>query len=338
MQLPEPDLSRELLARYAAIRAIVATELDRPRLVLPTSEFFPDRFEPSEAGIARILKRMQSHAGILDVPVRPQIAVDADASAESGKSCGTGGCAPQTQSALSRPRVEDAGDTWLINLSPAETTHPVGLTTLLARSLSAIFFEEVRGTQATPAPAEVSYDLTGVALGYGVLLMEGAHVYSKSCGGPSIARLTALGVGDFALLTAFFAAQYDADTSAAKRCLSATQKAIFSDAVDLAKSNSSLVRKLGSAPASLASGDFVLEEARAPWFGRFNKKRERSDEEMADALLSGELADADVRLFAAKRDTHGVGPGARAQTSGAGHPDDELKRLVSESLSESRAG
>jgi hypothetical protein len=180
--------------------------------------------------------------------------------------------------------------------------------------------------------------LTGVALGYGVLLMEGAHVYSKSCGGPSVAKLTALGVADLAVVTAFFAAHQGADPSAAKRCLSATQKAVFADAVDLARNNQSLVRQLSSAPKSLMRGDFALAEARAPWFGLFNKKPQRSDEEMADALLSGELQEGDLKLFAAKHAGASVGERARSGASSDAHVDDDLKRLVSESLSESRAG
>ncbi|MEN9580727.1 MAG: hypothetical protein RJA70_3736, partial [Pseudomonadota bacterium] len=139
MDLPEPNVSRELLARYAAIRAIVASELGQPKLVLPTGEFFPDRFEPSEAGVARVLKRLQAHAGISDIPVRAQVVGEGGLEGSSSKSCGSGGCAPQTNSELQAPRLVDAGDTWLLNLSPGELTHPVGLTTLLARSLSAIF-------------------------------------------------------------------------------------------------------------------------------------------------------------------------------------------------------
>lgn len=321
MDLPNESVSKELIAHYAKIRSLLDSEIAAPPLVLPNSRFFPDAFSPTPAGVSTLLKRLQAHAGITDIPVRIQFAADEPLSTGG---CGSGACAPSAP-VTTTARIVDTGEHWQINLSAEEVRHAVALTTLLARSLGAIVLEEVRGIERIPAPADISCDLAAVQLGFGCLLLEGSHVYSKSCGGPNIASLTALGVNELAVAVALFAAQNGHRLAAAKRSASTTQRAALGLAEELIANNASLVRTLKAAPASLVAKDFSLRAPKARWWGLFDRRRS-DDEALEQALLEPSLAPSTP--------TRQLPVARKLATS----EDDDLKRLVSESLSESRAG
>ncbi len=351
MDLPDPTVTKDLVSRYAQLRALLAPELGALPLVLPNGGYFPDVFEPTEAGLNRLLRRMQGHAGIADIPIEGRVTSELS-STESQSSCSSGACAPAPMDS-DQSRIIESGDGWVIQFAPAELRHPVGLTTVLARSLSAIVLEEVRGEHSVPSPAALSYDLAGVQLGFGVLLLEGSYIYSKSCGGPSIAKLTALSTPELAVAVALFAATEDHSLGPAKRIASPTQKAALGLAEDLIASNRALVRQLKKSPNALASADFRLAPIKNSWFGLFNKRKRSSTEELADALLHGQLDEEQMALLseelgsktrrelptrtsAGARSDNGANVGKQARPSQKF--DDELKQLVSESLSESRAG
>lgn len=325
MELPDPTVSQDLIQRYAAVSALLSEELDDVPLVLPNAQFFPDQFEPSEQGVRRLLRRMQAHAGIDDIPVRVRLA---ESSEPAATSCSSGACAPKAPGGEGMSRIVDSGDGWSLQFARPELAHPVGLTTALSRALAAIFLEEVRGARPLPKPAELTYDLAAVRCGFGVLLLEGSHVYSKSCGGPNIAKLTALSVSELAVAVAVFAGAEGHALGPAKRVASPTQKAALGLAGDLAASNQALLQRVAKNPDAVASESIQLKPPKTSWFGLFNKGRKK--QELEEALLHGNL---DEKQLSTLRDEMGD-----PRSSAGSSVDDDLKQLVSESLSESRAG
>jgi len=269
MDFPDERSLRDLVQRYASLVERFGSDIGERPLVLPNGKFFPDVFRADRASVKRLLERMQEHAGLSDIPIDVAI-VDPDDLAE--QACGSGGCgscaAPNVPAELAAARLTDLGDGWRIQLSPGEVQHPVALTAALGRALGHVFLlEESSAERPIEEPLEVTVELATVALGFGTLLLAGAHVYQKSCGGPSIARLTALDVGELSVAFALFAACGGHGLRAARSELGATQRELLSEAETWALSNPRLVRLLASDPLRVALGDFELSPAKS-WVGR----------------------------------------------------------------------
>lgn len=69
-QLPEPVV-RAIVQRYARLIQRLGPELGERPLVLPTEKFFPDTFQGDAKSLRRLVKRMQAHAGMSDIPLTP---------------------------------------------------------------------------------------------------------------------------------------------------------------------------------------------------------------------------------------------------------------------------
>jgi hypothetical protein len=269
MDFPDDRSLRDLVQRYASFVDRFGADVGRRALVLPNSKFFPDVFRGDRASVKRLLERMQEHAGLSDIPVDVAVVDPEDL---DGQACGSGGCgscaAPNVPAELAAARLADLGDGWRIQLSPAEVQHPVALTAALARALGHIFLlEESSAERPIEEPLEVTVELAAVALGFGTLLLAGAHVYQKSCGGPSITKLTALDVGELSVAVALFAGCGGHGLRGARSELGATQREMLSEAETWALSNPGLVRLLASDPLRAALGDFELSPAKS-WVGR----------------------------------------------------------------------
>ncbi|MFO0564736.1 MAG: hypothetical protein U0263_03690 [Polyangiaceae bacterium] len=320
--LPEP-VARAIVQRYARILAAFGTEIGARPLVLPNADFFPDTFTGDAKSLKRLVKRMQVHAGMADIPIRPVLvdeSEDAHGHAHSG-GCGSGGCAVPRAGTDSPARLTEEGDGYRLAFEPGEVRHPVALTTTVARALAMVFLAETQ-TPETPieAPVELSVDLAAVALGFGELLLEGSHVYSKGCGGPSIAKLTALGPAELALACALFVARGGHSARALQKELAPTQREALDEARALLKQNPSIVRQLDEDPARLAAGDFELGTAEAPLLSRWFGKKKRDDDLSLDEL-EAMLSAAPRPKKAAKKDRE----------------TDELSALVDEALRDARA-
>ncbi len=327
MQLPPDDVLVAIIRRYARLRSAVGEETGKRPLVLPTEEFFPDKFSADAPSAARLVARMQRHAGLEDVPLDVQVEAD-DSEPAVGSSCSSGACAvpttPQGSGGLS-----EHGDGWRLTLPVALLRSPVALTTHVARALGVVFLLETAEDDALLAEADVEGELASVALGFGPLLLAGSYVYSKSCGGPSVAKLTTLSTPELAVACALFAHTEGHKLRPAIAELEATQQALLTDADAWAASNASVVQKLREAPERLLTGDVPLSESK-PWLLRlFNREKpRRKDQDL--------LADPDASLeeLEAMASTAARSP-ARAKRADAATAD--LRVLVEEALEESRA-
>ncbi|HET6344368.1 MAG TPA: hypothetical protein VFH51_05510, partial [Myxococcota bacterium] len=150
METPDllPDLAGrgELVRRYAHLLHHFGKEIGCRPLVRQNAEFFPDRFDKDAPSVERLVRRLQSHAGLLDVPIRVRLVPLelAEAGTNAGKGCGSGcgvsppkaaaacgtGCGtPGVSDEGSLARLEETAEGWTLNVFDAELHHPVALTT-----------------------------------------------------------------------------------------------------------------------------------------------------------------------------------------------------------------
>lgn len=263
MDFPDDRSLRELVQRYASILERFGADIGQRPMVLPNGAFFPDVFGGDLASVQRLLRRMQQHAGLSDIPI--EIGVF---DAEAGEACDSGGCgscaAPGVSPQLARARLVDLGDAWRVNVAPAEVRSPVALTAALSRALGHVFLlEETSSARPIEEPLEVSVELTTVALGLGTLLLSGSYMYQKSCGGPNVACVTALSVAELAVAFALFARHGGHSLRRAWAELDATQRAHLSEAETWLLSNPRVSELLASDPLRLALGDFQLSAAKS---------------------------------------------------------------------------
>ncbi|HKY35392.1 MAG TPA: hypothetical protein VJN18_05595 [Polyangiaceae bacterium] len=259
MDLPDDRTLRELVQRYASIIERFGADIGQRPMVLPNGEFFPDVFRGDLPSIGRLLRRMQLHAGMADIPIEIGV-VDPDASAEACRSGACGSCAtPGPAPEVVAARLVDLGDGWRVNIAPTEARNPVVLTAALARALGHVFLlEETSNQRPIEEPLEVSVELTTVALGLGTLLLSGAYLYQKSCGGPNVSCLTALGLGELAVAFTLFAKHQGHSLRRAHAELEVTQRDQLSEAQTWLLSNPQLSKLLSRDPLRLALGDFEL--------------------------------------------------------------------------------
>ena len=319
MELPNSEVRQGLVRAYAEVQASLERDSNARPLVLPNGQFFPDVFTGDEASVQRLLDRLLEHAALSDMAITARIWGEAAASCGTG-ACGSCGPAPQAE-AESVERLVDAGDAWQINVLPTEVGKPVALASALSRAIAlAVLREADRPPQNLEL--DLAVDLCAVALGYGVLLLEGSHIYSKSCGGPSVARTTALGPTELSLVLALSAAVNKQSRSQVDKHLSPTQKEAFAEAVAWADSNPALVQALQSDPERIRRGEFELKEATS-WLGRwFSSKLRRP----ATAETAVTIEDLERALQSSSV--------ARAPAKPRDPKLEEIRRLVDEALSE----
>ncbi|MEI9939494.1 MAG: hypothetical protein WDO69_19925 [Pseudomonadota bacterium] len=320
MELPNREVRHGLVAAYAEVVGSLELLSAERALVLPNGEFFPDVFTADVASVQRMLDRLLEHAGLSDMALEVRLWGEAAASCGTGAcgSCGPTQADPESESVQ---RLVDAGEHWQVNVLPAEVGSPVALGSALCH---AIALAVLREADAPPWNLELdlAVDLTAIALGYGVLLLEGSHIYRKSCGGPSIARATALGPTEVALVLALSAAVSEQSLRRVGKHLSATQREAFAEAAAWADSNAALVQSLRTNPERVARGEFQLREP-SSWLGRWlgSKLRRAPSAESATTIEELEAAlsaESSPRAALKPRDPK----------------LDEIRRLVDEALSE----
>ncbi len=334
MQLPPPQVTRAVIQRYARIIARYQAELGKRPLVLPNSTFFPDEFMGDERSLGRLVQRMQEHAGMGDIPMVATV-VPRDADRTSFSSCGSGACGVPETAGTGVPRLVDEGERWRLQVPEAELAHSVALTTNLARSLAFVFLVETQHDgEILEPPVDVTADLVAVALGFGALMLQGSYIYAKSCGGPSVASVTKVSVGELAVACALFTVRQNHSFRPVMRELDTTQRSVLEEARVLIESNREIVSKLDTTPEAIARGKFNLAEPTS-FLARFFGRRKAPSAAPTLDDLDPNLAIEDLESLLIE-----MPPASSAGRASRPPPDpdrDELKALVSESLQTSRA-
>ncbi|HEY6723644.1 MAG TPA: hypothetical protein VI197_06405 [Polyangiaceae bacterium] len=332
MELPSGQVVRAVIQRYSRLISRLEEELGERPMVLPNGNFFPDRFRGDQKSVQKLVARMQEHAGIGDIPIRVSVVSQEDASAgDAGvSSCGSGGCAVPTIAAHGLQRLVDEGDGWRLQLLEAELRHPVVLSTNIARSLAYVFLVETKEEhEVIEPPVDITADMTAVALGLGSLLLQGSYIYAKSCGGPSVARVTKMSCPELAIAFAAFVVRGDHSVREALKELDVTQRELLGEAHLLFESNRHVITQLRTAPAKLAQGDFELSEAK-PWLSRmFGRRKELPDRDPLEALSAGaELEELENMLTEMPPSSAARRPSRSLRSA----PDEDLKQLVAEAF------
>lgn len=333
MELPPSQVQRAVIRRYASVVSRLDEELGERPMVLPNSDFFPDRFLGDLRSVKRLVKRMREHAGMQDIPVHVNVISDDSEVHDTDAGCASGACSIPAVGNNGMVRLIDEGDAWRMQLLQAELRHPVVLTTNVARSLGYVFLIETKAEdEVIEPPVDVTADMTAVAMGFGALMLQGSYIYAKSCGGPSIAKVTKMTCPELAIAFAAFICRGRHPVRRALKELDVTQQSLLEQAYAVLDSNREVVEKLRSDPKRLVASDFQLKEAK-PWLSRmFGKKKVApSFDELIEAGADlDELEDTFIEMP----------PSSRATRSSRPPPDperEELRELVTEAFQHARA-
>lgn len=260
MSQPWTEEQARWLVKAAASLAKAGAEPVGP-FVLPDGRFFPDKFDRSPASIGKLFTRMKAHVGLADLETEV-VLVDEEAGAVvsscSGGSCGGGGV-----KVLSGQRVTPTGDGYTIAIATAEVGNPVVLTTVMARSVGAIFLD-ASGAVARFRKDELgpAGDLAASLLGLGALIANGAGIEVKGCGGVKIHSATALSAPQATLALALAVEREitrgRAEPQGLEAGLDAVARAMFAAAQAFVRQNRDIVRRLDDSPDALEEGNFKL--------------------------------------------------------------------------------
>jgi len=281
MELSDEAL-RSIVAHLAHLRAEYGDVLGSGAhldLVEPTGDYFPDAFALEPAAIDRLMRRMMTYAPLatdLDVQVA---FVEPEDTGGGGGGCGSGACGPGDKStkAVMKGGAVETPDGYTVVLATGDVGEPKLLTASLARSMGRLVLFEA-DEDVDPRVEGALSELTAVACGLGVLLLNGAALYKKSCGGMKRHQGTFLGVEELALACALFIRATDRKPSAVRRHLEVTQREAFDIALDWVDGQPKLVRALAKDPESLADGIFQLEEKKG-LFSRLLSSKKPEDED-----------------------------------------------------------
>ena len=108
MQLPPLQATRAVIQRYARLIERYDAELGVRPAVLPTAQFFPDRFDGSPAAIAALMSRVQEHAGLADLKV--ELAIVTPEGEAQTVNCSSGACGGTGKIDVRIDRVTALGD------------------------------------------------------------------------------------------------------------------------------------------------------------------------------------------------------------------------------------
>lgn len=333
MELPSGQVIRAVIQRYARLVARLEDELGEQPMVLPNGTFFPDRFVGDAESVQQLVTRLQTHAGLSDIPIH--VSVVSGGAARSSSSCSSGSCGVPTVAGHGLERLIDEGDSWRLQVLEAEVKHPVVLTTNLSRALAYVFLIETQAEgEIIEPPVDITADMTAVALGLGALMLQGSYIYAKSCGGPSIGRVTKMSCPELAIAFAAFIARGHHPVRAALKELDTTQHALLQEAHALFESNREVVHRLRHEPSALAHSPFELHEAR-PWLTRMFTRNKPLPEHDPWLGLSG---DADLEELENLLTNMPPSSTARRPIRAPKNPEQaELQQLVAEAFRPARA-
>lgn len=297
MQLGD-DAIRSIVAHLAHTRAEYGEVLADAATVLPDGEYFPDDFAVDPEGIERLMLRMATY---MPLPSELDLTlgfIQPDEEEKAG-GCGSGACGPGGGKGAGaggrHPGAIETPNGYGVLVHVSDAGEPKLLTASLARSLGRVVLfaadEDVDARDEGPLG-----ELTAVACGLGVILLGGAAVYKKGCGGMRMHQGTFLTVEELALALALFLRVRDEKAGAARRHLEVTQREAFDEALEWVDAQPRLVRRLRDEPETLADGIFELESKKGVLARLFTRKKEDDDLPLAAPVSSKRPAKSEEEL------------------------------------------
>lgn len=265
---------RAIVAHLAHLYAAYGEVLGDAELIEPNGTYFPDAFALEPAAIDGLMRRMMTYAP-LSADVDASLAFVEDEGANGGGGCGSGACSPGDTKMIARGGAVETDTGYQILLHVGDVGDPNLLTASLARSLGRVVLFEA-DESVDPRNADAMSELTAVACGFGLILLRGACVYKKGCGGMRRHQGTSLGPDELALALALFVRVKDKSPRAVRAHLEVTQREAFDAALAWVDGQPTLVGKLKEAPETLEDGIFTLEEKKG-FFSRLLSGRPKSE-------------------------------------------------------------
>ncbi len=301
MELPNEDAIRWIVRRYAELRAAHGEVIGDPELIEPSGRHFPDEFKKDPPSIARLLRRMMSYAPLAeDLPIQLAF-LEPEEQASGGGGCGTSACGTGAK-IQAHDGVVELDEGYRVDVKVTDVGNPMILTTSLARSVGALVLAEA-GEDIDAREAGATSEIAATVCGFGVLLVSGAAVYTKACGGLRMHTATNLPLEDLTLALALFLRVHEIKPSAARAHLETTQREAFDEAMRWVDSNEAIVTALRDRPADLTDGLFTLEPVRGLIGRLFSRKK--ADATPADlapvSSRKSERTEAETRRIAEAR-------------------------------------
>jgi hypothetical protein len=265
------DKIRAIVAHLAHLRAAYEDAFADPDLVQPTSEYFPDEFKLDPESIETLLHRMLGYAPVsedLDVELG---FIQPDGEVSGGGGCGSGACGTGGLKEIARGGAVETKDGYAVLVHVQDVGDPTILATALARAIGRIVMFEA-DEEIDPRDEGALGELTAIASGLGLLLLNGACVYKKGCGGMKRHQATFLDIEEVALGLALFVRATNKKPSVVRRHLEVTQKETFDAALEWVDSQPSLVRALAERPETLEDGVFAFEQKKGLLSRLFTRK------------------------------------------------------------------
>ena len=281
--LPPESALRWIVSRYARLRAAHGATIGDPELLEPTGRHFPDPYSGDAPSVGRLFRRMLSYAPLAeDIPIAltfvdPAQSESAEATSRGGGGgCGSDACGGGAKVGAHEGVIEldDAGEGgYRVEVRVSDAAHPILLTTSLARSVGALVLFESGEREGVSARQFGLYsEIAGVVCGFGTLLLGGAAVYTKACGGLRVHQATQGGIEDLAVALALFIRVQNLKPAAARAHLETTQREAFDQAMRWVDSNEALIATLRDRPEGLENGVFAIEPIRGLLGRLFAKK------------------------------------------------------------------
>jgi hypothetical protein len=297
---------RAIVAHLAHLRAAHGDAFAAPDLVQPNGDYFPDEFTLDPPGIHRVLHRMLGYAPLSDDLEIGLGFIESDGEV-SGGGCGSGACGTGGLKEIARGGAVETDDGYAALVHVQDVGDPTILTTALARSVGRIVLFEAEEDVDARDEGAVS-ELTAIGFGLGLLVLNGACVYKKGCGGMKRHQATFLELEEIALGLALFVRATENKPATVRKHLEITQREAFDAALGWVDSQPTLVRSLRDRPETLEDGVFAFEAPKGLLARLFARKadddvgrievkpRERSDDERrrlaeAKALVDEALSD-----------------------------------------------
>jgi hypothetical protein len=248
------DTLKLVIERFARLHAEHGGAIGTPDLVEPTGQYFPDEFKHDPESVVKLFRRMASYTPLseeLDIELaflEPEAKDDAGGCGKSA--CGSGGkIAPSADAGMME--LEDG---YRVLVKVTDVGHPVALTASLARSVGGLVLAET-GEEPDGPEAEIAASVVGL----GLLLLNGAAVYAKACGGLRMHQATHLSVEETAMAVALFVRLHDHKAGRVRGHLEVTQREAFDEALRWVDGNEHLVRMLRDEPDLLLTGLFEVK-------------------------------------------------------------------------------
>ena len=249
------DRIRAIVAHLATLRAEYGDAFANPDLVEPNGEYFPDEFKLDPESIDTLLHRMLAYAPISDELDIGLGFIQPDGEVQGG-GCGSGACGTGGLKEIARGGAVETEDGYAALVHVSDVGDPTILTTSLARSIGRIVMFEANAEAQNEGPVS---ELTAIAAGFGVLMLNGACVYKKGCGGMKRHQATHLDIEEIALATALFVRATGKKPSTVRKHLEITQKETFDAALSWVDGQPTLVEALTDRPETLSDGVFAFE-------------------------------------------------------------------------------